>query len=83
MIGFLISLTIFIFGAIISLIVCDILSTNDINVPIWVYVLSSVLNFIAYVCLIVYDKLMSYKNIVNTGISAFDFVKTHLFKKKL
>lgn len=66
-----------------SLIVCDILSTNDINVPIWVYMLSSILNFIAYVCLIVYDKLMSYKNIVNTGISAFDFVKTHLFKKKL
>lgn len=83
MIGFLISLTIFIFGAIVSLTVCDILSVNDINVPIWVYVLSSVLNFIAYVCLIVYDKLMSYKNIVNTGISAFDFVKTHLFKKKL
>lgn len=83
MIGFLISLTIFIFGAIISLIVCDILSINDINIPIWVYVLSSVLNFIAYVCLIVYDKLMSYKNIINTGISAFDFVKTHLFKKKL
>ena len=82
MIGFLISLTIFIFGAIMSLIVCDILSVNDINVPIWVYVLSSVLNFIAYVCLIVYDKLMSYKNIVNTGISAFDFAKTHLFKKK-
>lgn len=83
MIGFLISLTIFIFGAIISLIVCDILSVNDINVPIWIYVLSSVLNFVAYVCLIVYDKLMSYKNIVNTGISAFDFIKTHLFKKKL
>ena len=83
MIGFLISLTIFIFGAIMSLIVCDILSVNDINVPIWVYVLSSALNFVAYVCLIVYDKLMSYKNIVNTGISAFDFVKTHLFKKKL
>ena len=83
MIGFLISLTIFIFGAIVSLIVCDILSTNDINVPIWIYVLISVLNFISYVCLIVYDKLMSYKNIVNTGISAFDFVKTHLFKKKL
>ena len=83
MIGFLISLTIFIFGAIVSLVVCDILSINDINVPIWVYILSSVLNFIAYVCLIVYDKLMSYKNIVNTGISAFDFVKTHLFKKKL
>ena len=83
MIGFLISLTIFIFGAIISLIVCDILSVNDINVPIWVYVLSSVLNFIAYVCLIVYDKLMSYKNIVNTVISAFDFIKTRLFKKKL
>lgn len=83
MIGFLISLTIFIFGAIISLIVCDILSVNDINVPIWVYVLSSALNFVAYVCLIVYDKLMSYKNIVNTGISAFDFIKTHLFKKKL
>ena len=83
MIGFLISITIFIFGAIISLIVCDILSVNDINVPIWVYVLSSALNFVAYVCLIVYDKLMSYKNIVNTGISAFDFIKTHLFKKKL
>lgn len=83
MIGFLISLTIFIFGAIVSLVVCDILSINDINVPIWVYILSSVLNFIAYVCLIVYDKLISYKNIVNTGISAFDFVKTHLFKKKL
>ena len=83
MIGFFISLTIFIFGAIISLIVCDILSVNDINVPIWVYVLSSALNFITYVCLIVYDKLMSYKNIVNTGISAFDFIKTHLFKKKL
>ena len=82
MIGFLISLTIFIFGAIMSLIVCDILSVNDINVPIWVYVLSSVLNFIVYICLIVYDKLMSYKNIVNTGISAFDFIKTHLFKKK-
>lgn len=83
MIGFFISFTIFIFGAIVSLIVCDIISINDINVPIWVYVLSSVLNFIAYVCLIVYDKLISYKNIVNTGISAFDFVKTHLFKKKL
>ena len=83
MIGFFISFTIFIFGVIMSLIVCDIISINDINVPIWVYVLSSVLNFIAYVCLIVYDKLMSYKNIVNTGISAFDFVKTHLFKKKL
>ena len=83
MIGFLISLTIFIFGVIMSLIVCDIISTNNINVPIWVYMLSSILNFIAYVCLIVYDKLMSYKNIVNTGISAFDFVKTHLFKKKL
>lgn len=83
MIGFFISLTIFIFGAIVSLIVCDIVSVNDINVPIWIYVLSSVLNFVAYVCLIVYDKLMSYKNIVNTGISAFDFVKTHLFKKKL
>ena len=83
MIGFLISLTIFIFGAIMSLVVCDILSINDINVPIWVYILSSVLNFIAYVCLIVYDKLILYKNIVNTGISAFDFVKTHLFKKKL
>lgn len=83
MIGFFISLTIFIFGAIMSLIVCDIVSVNDINVPIWIYVLSSVLNFITYVCLIVYDKLMSYKNIVNTGISAFDFVKTHLFKKKL
>ena len=82
MIGFLISLTIFVFGAIVSLIVCDIVSVNDINVPIWVYILSSVLNFVAYVCLIVYDKLMSYKNIVNTGISAFDFVKTHLFKKK-
>ena len=82
MIGFLISLTIFIFGAIMSLAVCDIVSSNDINVPIWVYILSSVLNFVAYVCLIVYDKLMSYKNIVNTGISAFDFVKTHLFKKK-
>ena len=82
MIGFLISLTIFIFGAIISLIVCDILSVNDINVPIWVYVLSSTLNFVAYVCLIVYDKLMSYKNIANTGIGVFDFVKTHLFKKK-
>ena len=82
MIGFLISLTIFIFGAIMSLTVCDIVSSNDINVPIWVYALSSVLNFITYVCLIVYDKLMSYKNIVNTGISAFDFVKTHLFKKK-
>ena len=83
MTGFFISFTIFIFGAIISLIVCDILSTNDINVPICVYILSSVLNFVAYVCLIVYDKLMSYKNIVNTGISAFDFAKTHLFKKKL
>ena len=83
MIGFFISFTIFIFGAIMSLIVCDILSINDINVPIWVYILSSVLNFIAYVCLIVYDKLMSYKNIVNTGISTFDFVKTHLSKKKL
>ena len=83
MIGFLISLTIFIFGAIMSLVVCDIISTNDINIPIWVYILSSVLNFIAYICLIVYDKLMSYKNIVNTGISTFDFVKTHLFKKKL
>ena len=83
MIGFLISLTIFIFGVIMSLAVCDIVSTNDINVPIWVYVLSSILNFVAYVCLIVYDKLMSYKNIVNTGISAFDFVKTHLVKKKL
>lgn len=83
MIGFFISLTIFIFGAIMSLIVCDIVSVNDINVPIWIYVLSSVLNFITYVCLIVYDKLMSYKNIVNTGISAFDFIKTHLFKKKL
>ena len=83
MIGFFISFTIFIFGAIVSLVVCDILSINDINVPIWVYILSSVLNFIAYVCLIVYDKLISYKNIVNTGISAFDFVKTHLFKKKL
>ena len=83
MIGFFISLTIFIFGAIISLIVCDILSVNDINVPIWVYVLSSALNFVAYVCLIVYDKLMSYKNIVNTGISVFDFIKTRLFKKKL
>ena len=83
MIGFFISLTIFIFGAIMSLIVCDIVSVNDINVPIWIYVLSSVLNFIVYICLIVYDKLMSYKNIVNTGISAFDFVKTHLFKKKL
>ena len=83
MIGFFISLTIFIFGAIMSLIVCDIISTSDINVPIWVYVLSSVLNFIVYICLIVYDKLMSYKNIVNTGISAFDFIKTHLFKKKL
>ena len=83
MIGFLISLTIFIFGAIVSLVVCDILSINDINVPIWVYALSSVFNFVAYVCLIVYDKLMSYKNIVNTGISAFDFAKTHLFKKKL
>ena len=83
MIGFLISLTIFVFGAIVSLIVCDIVSVNDINVPIWIYVLSSVLNFIAYICLIVYDKLMSYKNIVNTGISAFDFIKTHLFKKKL
>ena len=83
MIGFFISLTIFIFGAIMSLIVCDILSVNDINVPIWVYILSSVLNFIVYICLIVYNKLMSYKNIVNTGISAFDFVKTHLFKKKL
>ena len=82
MIGFLISLTIFIFGVIMSLIVCDIISTNNINVPIWVYMLSSILNFIAYVCLIVYDKLMSYKNIVNTGISAFDFVKTHLSKKK-
>lgn len=82
MIGFLISLTIFVFGAIVSLIVCDIVSVNDINVPIWVYILSSVLNFVAYVCLIVYDKLMSYKNIVNTGISAFDFVKTYLFKKK-
>lgn len=78
MIGFFISFTIFIFGVIMSLIVCDILSTNDINVPIWVYALSSILNFIAYVCLIVYDKLMSYKNIVNTGISAFDFIKTHL-----
>ena len=66
-----------------SLAVCDIVSTNDINVPVWVYVLSSVLNFIAYVCLIVYDKLMSYKNIVNTGIGVFDFVKTHLLKKKL
>ena len=83
MIGFFISLIIFIFGAIMSLIVCDIVSVNDINVPIWIYVLSSVLNFIVYICLIVYDKLMSYKNIVNTGISAFDFVKTHLFKKKL
>ena len=83
MIGFFISFTIFIFGAIVSLIVCDIVSANDINVPIWVYILSSVLNFVAYACLIVYDKLMSYKNIVNTGISAFDFVKTHLFKKKL
>ena len=82
MTGFFISFTIFIFGAIISLIVCDILSTNDINVPIWVYILSSVLNFVAYVCLIVYDKLMSYNNIVNTGISAFDFVKTYLSKKK-
>ena len=83
MIVFFISFTIFIFGAIMSLIVCDILSVNDINVPIWVYILSSVLNFIVYICLIVYNKLMSYKNIVNTGISAFDFVKTHLFKKKL
>ena len=83
MIGFFISFTIFIFGAIMSLIVCDILSVNDINVPIWVYILSSVLNFIVYICLIVYNKLMSYKNIVNTGISAFDFIKTHLFKKKL
>ena len=83
MIGFLISLTIFIFGAIMSLIVCDIISTNDINISIWVYILSSVLNFIVYICLIVYDKLMSYKNIVNTGISVFDFLKTHLFKKKL
>ena len=83
MIGFFISFTIFIFGAIMSLIVCDILSVNDINVPIWIYVLSSVLNFIVYICLIVYDKLMSYKNIVNTGISVFDFLKTHLFKKKL
>lgn len=83
MIGFFISFTIFIFGVIMSLIVCDILSTNDINVPIWVYILSSVLNFIAYICLIVYDKLMSYKNIVNTGIGVFDFAKTHLFKKKL
>ena len=83
MIGFFISFTIFIFGAIVSLIICDILSFNDINVPIWVYISSSVLNFVAYVCLIVYDKLMSYKNIVNTGISAFDFAKTHLFKKKL
>lgn len=82
MIGFFISFTIFVFGAIVSLIVCDIVSVNDINVPIWVYVLSLVLNFIAYVCLIVYDKLMSYKNIVNTGISAFDFIKTHLSKKK-
>ena len=82
MIGFLISLTIFIFGAIVSLIVCDIVSVNDINVPIWVYILSLVLNFIVYVCLIVYDKLMSYKNIVNTGISTFDFVKTHLYEKK-
>ena len=79
----IISLTIFIFGAIMSLVVCDIVSTNDINVPVWVYVLSSVLNFAAYVYLIVYDKLMSYKNIVNTGISAFDVVKTYLFKKKL
>ena len=83
MIGFLISLTIFIFGAIMSLAVCDIVSSNDINVPIWVYILSSVLNFVAYVYLIVYDKLMSYKNIVNTGISTFDFVKTHFFKGKL
>ena len=83
MIVFFISFTIFIFGAIMSLIVCDILSVNDINVPIWVYILSSVLNFIVYICLIVYNKLMSYKNIVNTGISAFDFIKTHLFKKKL
>ena len=66
-----------------SLIVCDIISANDINVSIWVYILSSALNFVAYVCLIAYDKLMSYKNIVNTGISAFDFIKTHLFKKKL
>ena len=82
MIGFLISLTIFIFGAIVSLAVCDILSVNDINVPIWVYILSSILNFVAYICFVVYDKLMSYKNIVNTGISAFDFVKTYLFKKK-
>ena len=82
MIGFLISLTIFIFGAIVSLAVCDILSVNDINVPIWVYILSSVLNFVAYICFVVYDKLMSYKNIVNTGISAFDFVKIYLFKKK-
>lgn len=83
MIGFFISFTIFVFGAIMSLAVCDILSINDINVPIWFYALIFVLNFVAYVCLIVYDKLMSYKNIVNTGISAFDFVKTHLFKKKL
>ena len=82
MIGFFISFTIFVFGAIVSLIVCDIVSVNDINVPIWVYILSLVLNFIVYVCLIVYDKLMSYKNIVNTGISVFDFVKTHLFKRK-
>ena len=82
MIGFFISFTIFVFGAIVSLIVCDILSVNDINVPIWIYVLSSVFNFIAYIYLIVYDKLMSYKNIVNTGISAFDFIKTHLSKKK-
>ena len=82
MIGFFISFTIFVFGAIVSLIVCDIVSVNDINVPIWVYILSLVLNFIVYVCLIVYDKLMSYKNIVNTGISAFDFIKTHLFKRK-
>lgn len=37
MIGFLISLTIFMFGAIMSLAVCDIVSANDINVPIWVY----------------------------------------------
>ena len=82
MIGFFISFTIFVFGAIVSLIVCDILSVNDINVPIWIYVLSSVLNFITYIYLIVYDKLMSYKNIVNTGTSAFDFIKTHLSKKK-
>ena len=82
MIGFFISFTIFVFGAIVSLIVCDIVSVNDINVPIWVYILSLVLNFIVYVCFIVYDKLMSYKNIVNTGISVFDFVKTHLFKRK-